>query len=165
MLNKRERTDRGASHGAALAADRHKRASGLLRRLGHGAAKHRVLVVEDDPAIGALLEHILAPQGFEVSVVGDGSRGLATLHSSTFDALIVDVMLPGLDGLEVVRAVRAHPQTTSMAIMLLTAKTDDRSTWEGWRSGCDCYLTKPFDPSQLVGQLTRLVSGSKGGER
>ena len=164
MVNRCERTARGASKGAAL-ADRPKRAAGW--RLGRRAAAttQRILVVDDDYAIGAMLEGILGLEGFSVSVVGDGSRALAALNSSEFDALIVDVMLPGLDGLEIVRAVRAHPRIAEMPIVILTGNVDARSTWEGWRSGCDCYLTKPFDPIQLIGQLNRLVGSSKGGGR
>lgn len=164
MVNRCERTNRGTSNGVAL-ADRPRRAAGRRSWRRAAATQRRILVVEDDYAIGAMLEGILGLEGFNASVVGDGSRALAALHSSAFDALIVDVMLPGLNGLEIVRAVRAHPRTAEMPILILTGNDDARSTWEGWRSGCDCYLTKPFDPTHLIGQLNRLVGASRGGGR
>lgn len=120
--------------------------------------KRRIAVVEDDESIAALLRSLLAMEGFEVTVVPDGTRALRILAGGGFDAAVLDVMLPGKDGISVLQEVRRNPPTSTLPVVMLSAKTDDRTTWEGWRAGCDLYVTKPFDPEQLVRAIKGMVA-------
>jgi len=116
----------------------------------------RLLVVEDDPAIGSMVGEILRVEGFETALVTEGTKALDTLRASPFDGAILDVMLPGMDGLSILKAIRADAALGGIPVVMLTAKIDDASTWEGWKAGCDCYLPKPFDPDELVSVVKRL---------
>src|SRR6266498_1439513 len=120
----------------------------------------RILMVEDDPAISSMVTDILRLDGFEVKVVADGRNALTALRSDSYVAVLLDVMLPGMDGISIMRAIREDPSTESMIVVMLTAKTDDQTTWEGWKAGCDYFMTKPFDPAELAATLTRLRSPS-----
>jgi len=116
----------------------------------------RLLVVEDDPAIGPMIKEILRLEGFEVVIEADGMKAVSTLRSSHFDGAILDVMLPGKDGISILKEIRADASFGRIPVVMLTAKIDDTSTWEGWKAGCDCYLPKPFDPEELVSVVKRL---------
>lgn len=117
---------------------------------------NRALVVDDDPAINSMLVDILELEGFDVTVVMDGSRAVEVLRSGPYDAVVLDIMLPGKNGIEIMRDIRDAADTRSVPVVMLTAKADDDTTWAGWRAGCDFYMTKPFDPAELVSVLHRL---------
>jgi DNA-binding response OmpR family regulator len=121
-----------------------------------GAMKQQVLMVEDDVAIGAMVVDVLRLEGFEVTVVGHGREVLQALRTQAYETVILDVMLPDMDGISIMRAIRSDPATASIPVVMLTAKTDDETAWEGWKAGCDYYMTKPFDPTELVATLRRL---------
>jgi DNA-binding response OmpR family regulator len=116
----------------------------------------RLLIVEDDPAIGPMVKEILRHEGFESSIVTEGKDALTAFRTGSYDGVILDVMLPGLDGMSILRAIREHETRGHTPVVMLTAKVDDASTWEGWKAGCDSYLPKPFDPDQLVAVVKRL---------
>ena len=116
----------------------------------------RLLVVEDDPAIGPMIKEILRLEGFETVVEADGMKAMTTLRAGRFDGAILDVMLPGKDGISILKEIRADTSLGRIPVVMLTAKTDDASTWEGWKAGCDCYLPKPFDPDELIATIKRL---------
>jgi DNA-binding response OmpR family regulator len=116
----------------------------------------RVLMVEDDAAIGAMVVNVLRLEGIEVTVVGHGREALEALRTQRYETAILDVMLPDMDGISIMRAIRQDPLTASIFVVMLTAKTDDATTWEGWKAGCDYYMTKPFDPNDLVSVIRRL---------
>ena len=116
----------------------------------------RLLVVEDDPVIASLIGEILRLEGFETVIVSDGMKAIPTLYASPFDGAILDVMLPGKDGISILKEIRADETRGRIPVVMLTAKADDTSTWEGWKAGCDCYLPKPFDPEELVSVVKRL---------
>ena len=118
----------------------------------------RVLMVEDDAAIGAMVVNVLRLEGIEVTVVGHGREALEALRTQRYETAILDVMLPDIDGISIMRAIRQDPLTASIFVVMLTAKTDDATTWEGWKAGCDYYMTKPFDPADLVSVIRRLQS-------
>jgi DNA-binding response OmpR family regulator len=121
---------------------------------------HKALVVDDDPAINSMLSDILELEGFEVTVVEEGSQAVDILRSRPFDAVVLDIMLPGRNGIEIMRDIRDAAETRAVPVVMLTAKADDDTTWAGWRAGCDYYMTKPFDPSELVSVLRRLCARS-----
>ena len=113
----------------------------------------RVLVVEDEPAIARLLQVELGASGFEVTVAGDGGEGLAAALADPPDVVVADVMMPGIDGFELVRRLRADPRTEDVSIIMLTARGLKVDTLEGLTSGADDYLTKPFDNEELVTRI------------
>jgi DNA-binding response OmpR family regulator len=116
----------------------------------------QILMVEDDPAIGSMVVDLLGLEGFEVALVAHGRDALEALSTGRYDTAILDVMLPDIDGISIMRAIRENPVTKSIVVVMLTAKTDDATTWEGWKAGCDYYMTKPFDPEELASVIRRL---------
>lgn len=117
----------------------------------------RVLIVEDDPATARLLELTLGAEGHDTETVDDGGLALARLEGPPVDLVVLDVMLPSVDGLTVLRALRDHPAWGEARVMLLTALDDDADVWRGWASGTDYYLTKPFELAQLRAVVERLL--------
>jgi DNA-binding response OmpR family regulator len=118
--------------------------------------EQRVLLVEDDASIASMVADILRHDGFDVTVVTRGNEALDALRTCQYATAILDVMLPDMDGIGIMRAIREDPATASIVVVMLTAKTDDETTWEGWKAGCDYYMTKPFDPDELVSTVRRL---------
>lgn len=123
----------------------------------------RLLLVEDDPPVSRMLAQVLGLEGYEVTVVTEGSRALEAVRSRTFDAVVLDLMLPDLDGLSVMRGIRDDATTSRLPVVMLTAMADDESIWAGWRAGCDYYMTKPFDPRELVSILQRILAARPAG--
>jgi len=116
----------------------------------------RVLVVEDDEAVSHMIAQILRAEGYESTAAAEGRSALAMLRSNPFDMVILDVMLPGMDGISILKSIREEPALNGVPVLMLSAKTDDATTWAGWRAGCDYYMTKPFDPDELLAILKRL---------
>lgn len=114
----------------------------------------RILVIEDDDEAAAYLLRGLTESGHEVDVAADGQRGLARATGGNFDAMIIDRMLPGLDGLAIVAELRAHNNETPVLIVSALGDVEDRV--EGLRAGCDDYLSKPFAFSELLARLEAL---------
>ena len=120
-----------------------------------------VLVVDDDPDIRSLLVMALTDAGFEVREAGDGEAALAELTKAAPDALVLDVMMPVLDGFEVLRRMKARGIAKGTKVLLLTTKKGERDRVRGWTGGVDEYLTKPFDPEELVSRVKWLLQCSK----
>lgn len=119
----------------------------------------RVLVVDDDPALAEMLGIILHNEGLEVTHVADGSTAVQAFRDSKPDVVLLDVMLPGIDGVEVCRRIRAEALTP---IIMLTARTDTVDVVLGLESGADDYVTKPFKPQELVARVrARLRRGDE----
>ena len=112
--------------------------------------KPRILVVDDDAALAEMLTIVLRGEGFEASVVGDGSRALGAVREFKPDLVLLDLMLPGMNGIDVCRAVRAE---SGVPIVMLTAKTDTVDVVLGLESGADDYVVKPFKPKELVARV------------
>src|SRR5688572_22680714 len=103
----------------------------------------RVAIIEDDPAIGPMLSRLLKMEGFEPTVFSDGRTAASALSSGKFVAAVLDVMLPGKDGIEVLRELRSDSRTKDLPVVMLTAKVDDKTTWDGWQAGANYFMTKP----------------------
>jgi DNA-binding response OmpR family regulator len=114
----------------------------------------RILMIEDDRRLAAMVSDYLRRSGFTVSAEHDAASGLATLRRSAFDALILDLMLPDLDGLEVCRLVRMESR---IPILMLTAKGDAMDRVVGLELGADDYLPKPFEPRELLARLRAVL--------
>jgi two-component system, OmpR family, copper resistance phosphate regulon response regulator CusR len=120
----------------------------------------RILIVEDSPRISAFLRKGLSEEGYSVEVAADGDDALKMLLEQEFDAAIVDVMLPGRSGVEVVREVREAGR--AMPVLMLTARDRTEDKIQGLDSGADDYLTKPFDFTELTARLRALLRRSGG---
>ncbi len=121
---------------------------------GMNGMKGRVLVVDDDTALAEMLGIVLRAEGFEPVFCADGARALAVFRESRPDLVLLDLMLPGRDGIDVCRAIRAE---SGVPIVMLTAKSDTVDVVIGLESGADDYVVKPFKPKELVARVrTRL---------
>ncbi len=117
-------------------------------------SKRRILVVEDDADIAEILRLNLADEGYVVDWSADGESGLARLGAAAYDALILDIMLPGIDGLEVCRRVRAMPHYTP--IIIISARSGETQRVLGLELGADDYVTKPFSVLELIARVRAL---------
>lgn len=111
---------------------------------------HRILVVEDEPEIAALVAYQLTRDGFRVETVSDGLEALDAVARDVPDLVVLDRMLPGISGDEVLKHLKADPATRDVPILVLTAQREERERIEGFELGAEDYLTKPFSPRELV---------------
>lgn len=121
---------------------------------GAGAGGTRVLVVEDEPAIATAIAHRLAAEGWQVDVAGDGPSGVRAAANLEPDLVVLDVMLPGMDGLEVCRRIQAD---RPVPVIMLTARDDETDMLVGLGVGADDYMTKPFSMRELVARSKALL--------
>jgi two-component system phosphate regulon response regulator PhoB len=110
----------------------------------------RVLVVEDEPDIAALIAYQLTREGFRVETAGDGPEALRAIGREIPDLVVLDRMLPGISGDEVLQQLRSEPSTSNIPVLVLTAKREQEDRIDGLELGADDYLTKPFSPRELV---------------
>jgi DNA-binding response OmpR family regulator len=122
--------------------------------------KTRALVIDDDQRLSALVSEYLSQHDFEIQIAADGERGLAALERSPFDVVLLDLMLPGIDGLEVCRRIRQRPETANLPVLMLTAKGDDVDKIVGLELGADDYLAKPFNPRELLARVRAVLRRS-----
>src|SRR5262245_39527997 len=119
----------------------------------------KILVVEDEKSIAAGLQFNLEAEGFDVRIAATGEAGLAETDSGRFDAIVLDVMLPGMDGFEVARALRSKQNYTP--ILMLTARGRPEDVLQGFEAGTDDYLPKPFDLDIFFARLNGLLRRSE----
>ena len=117
----------------------------------------RILIIDDDPIALELIEYALQQEGYETITASNGVEGLAKVRDEKPDLVVLDVMLPGLDGFEVCHRLRAEPETARLPILMLSAKAREVDIDTGRRMGATIYLTKPLDPSGLVVQVGTLL--------
>ena len=118
-----------------------------------------ILIVEDDPAVGRLLDLALAVDGHTTEVVTSGLLAQERLDGELTDVVLLDIMLPGVDGLTVLDELRSRPDWADTRVIILSALDGDEDVWRGWANGTDYYLTKPFDLAHLRAVITRLLAG------
>jgi two-component system, OmpR family, phosphate regulon response regulator OmpR len=116
-----------------------------------------VLLIDDDARLGALMTEYLGKHEVEVTVAADGPRGLAALRKGGVDVVLLDVMLPGADGFEVCRQIRADPALGAIPVIMLTARGDDVDKIVGLELGADDYLAKPFNPRELLARIRAVL--------
>ncbi len=121
--------------------------------------KNKVLIVDDELPIISTIRAYLQPEGFTVYSAGDGRTALATARSVTPDLVVLDIMRPGMDGLEVLRELR---QESNVYVLLLTARAEEIDKIVGLRMGADDYLTKPFSPRELVARIQAILRRGRG---
>jgi DNA-binding response OmpR family regulator len=117
----------------------------------------RILVADDDAAILELLAFNFQAEGFEVVTATNGDMAWDLARNARPDLVVLDVMMPERDGLDVLTSLKAHPRTQQIPVVLLTAKASDAEMWEGWRAGADSYITKPFNLDELLRMVDLLL--------
>jgi len=115
--------------------------------------KH-IILIEDDPRLAEMVHDYLGEAGFDVSIASSGENGLSQVETGGFGAIILDLMLPGIDGLEVCRRIRAD---SAIPILMLTARGDAMDRVVGLELGADDYLPKPFEPRELLARLNAIL--------
>ena len=118
----------------------------------------RILVVDDEPHIVRLIQVNLERQGYQVETANNGAQALAKIKESRPDLLVSDVMMPEMDGFELLANVRREPSLMDLPVIMLTAKAQDRDVMQGYQTGADMYLTKPFNPAELIAFAKRILS-------
>lgn len=116
-------------------------------------AKPKILVIEDEPDILEVLHYNMEREGYKVIACRDGEQGLSRIRTDDPDLVILDLMLPGMDGVEVCRQVKGDPVTRAIPIIMLTAKGEESDVVLGLGMGADDYITKPFSPRELIARV------------
>jgi two-component system, OmpR family, alkaline phosphatase synthesis response regulator PhoP len=122
----------------------------------------KILAVDDERHIVRLVEVNLQRAGYEVVTAYDGREALEKVKSENPDLVVLDVMMPYMDGFEVLKNLKADPVTAEIPVIMLTAKAQDADVFRGWQSGVDCYLTKPFNPMELLTFVKRIFDSTGG---
>ena len=125
----------------------------------YDAGVPKVLVVDDDPVIQRLLQVNFEMEGWQVVIADDGVAGLAAARAEMPDAILLDVMMPKKDGLTVAAELKADPETAGIPVVLLSAKAQAGDLGAGLDAGADEYITKPFDPLELLDRVIALIEG------
>ena len=123
----------------------------------------RILIVEDDPDIAELVAHYLDKAGFTTERIVSGRDALAAIAAKLPDLVVLDLMLPQVDGLEICRTVRSDEKTAAIPIIMLTARADESDRIVGLELGADDYLAKPFSPNELVARVRALLRRARRG--
>jgi DNA-binding response OmpR family regulator len=118
----------------------------------------RILVADDDVDIRELVEFKLSTLGHEVVVVADGAAAVDACRAQRPDLAVLDVMMPGVSGLEAIRVIRADPRLADLPVILLTARAQESDVETGFDSGADDYITKPFSPRELASRVEALLA-------
>src|SRR5579871_1005815 len=121
----------------------------------------KILAVDDERHIVRLVQVNLERAGYEVVTAFDGKEALEKVESERPDLVVLDVMMPYMDGFEVLKNLRKNPETRELPVIMLTAKAQDADVFRGWQSGVDCYLTKPFNPMELIVFVKRIFTSQQ----
>lgn len=121
----------------------------------------RILVIDDDDLLTELVSFTLGAHGHEVADAADGETGLELAMRQPFDLIVLDGILPGLDGLEVLRRLRGEPQTASLPVIMLSARKEERDVVGGLSLGAEDYLVKPFIPEELAVRIDKTLQRAR----
>jgi len=124
----------------------------------------KVLVCDDERHIVRLIQVNLERQGYNVVTAFDGKEGLEKIRSERPNLVVLDVMMPYMDGFEVLKTIRREPETENLPVIMLTAKAQDKDVFEGYHYGADMYLTKPFNPMELISFVKRIFNSLESPE-
>lgn len=122
----------------------------------------KILTCDDEKHIVRLIQVNLERQGYEVITAFNGAECLEKVKEDRPDLIVLDVMMPEMTGFEVLDALKKDPETESIPIIMLTARAQDSDVLRGWQSGVECYLTKPFNPMELIAFVKRIFSMEEG---
>jgi len=127
--------------------------------------RKKILVVDDERHIVRLVQVNLERAGYQVVTAFDGKEALKKVDAEKPNLIVLDVMMPHMDGFETLKRLRANAATKSIPVIMLTAKAQDADVFRGWASGVDCYLTKPFNPMELLTFVKRIFESYDEMER
>lgn len=116
----------------------------------------KILAVDDEKHIVRLVQINLLKAGYEVVTANNGREALDAVEEHKPDLIVMDVMMPEMDGFAALQKLKENPATESIPVIMLTAKAQDADVFKGWQSGADLYLTKPFNPSELITFVKRI---------
>ncbi|MFB3880642.1 MAG: response regulator [Armatimonadota bacterium] len=119
----------------------------------------KIMAVDDERHIVRLIQVNLERSGYQVVTAFDGTEALRKVETEKPDVIVLDVMMPKMDGFEVLKRLQANPETREIPVIMLTAKAQDADVFRGWSSGVSAYLTKPFNPLELITFVKRILSG------
>ncbi|MBN1459297.1 MAG: response regulator [Armatimonadetes bacterium] len=119
----------------------------------------KIMAVDDERHIVRLIQVNLERAGYQVITAFDGPDALKKVENERPDVIVLDVMMPKMDGFEVLKRLQANPETRGIPVIMLTAKAQDADVFRGWASGVSAYLTKPFNPLELLTFVKRILSG------
>jgi two-component system alkaline phosphatase synthesis response regulator PhoP/two-component system response regulator VicR len=119
----------------------------------------KIMAVDDERHIVRLIQVNLERSGYQVITAFDGPDALKKVETERPDVIVLDVMMPKMDGFEVLKRLQANPETRNIPVIMLTAKAQDADVFRGWSSGVSAYLTKPFNPLELITFVKRILSG------
>jgi two-component system alkaline phosphatase synthesis response regulator PhoP/two-component system response regulator VicR len=119
----------------------------------------KILACDDERHIVRLIQVNLERSGYQVVTAFDGAEALKKVEAERPDLIVLDVMMPKMDGFEVLKRLQANPETREIPVIMLTAKAQDVDVFRGWSSGVSAYLTKPFNPLELLTFVKRIFSG------
>jgi CheY-like chemotaxis protein len=120
-----------------------------------------VLVVEDNESNVALIRAMLLNQGYEVRIARDGASAIESVRQRRPDVVLLDVMMPGMYGMQVLDRLKLDPKTTAIPVIMVTGKTEDKDVLAGYESGADYYITKPFTARQLLYAIGLVLGGGE----
>ncbi|WP_337099371.1 response regulator transcription factor [Paenibacillus sp. YIM B09110] len=123
---------------------------------------HKVLVIEDEPTLARLLSYNLTQEGYETTVIDHGGEGLQTALQRSFDLVILDIMLPGLNGFEILNRLRQNGVRTP--VIILTARNAEEEVVQGLKHGADDYITKPFGVAELLARVSAVLRRTQEGD-
>lgn len=123
----------------------------------------KILAVDDERHIVRLVQINLMKEGYEVVTANNGREALEMIASEKPDLVVMDVMMPEMDGFEALEKMKADPATANIPIIMLTAKAQDADVFSGWQKGADLYLTKPFNPTELLSFVKRIFTSQEEG--
>lgn len=118
----------------------------------------KILTCDDEKHIVRLIQVNLERQGYEVITAFNGAECLELVAAARPDLIVLDVMMPEMTGFEVLEALKKNPETAEIPVIMLTARAQDADVLRGWQSGVECYLTKPFNPMELIAFVKRIFS-------
>ncbi len=120
-------------------------------------SKSKILIIEDERSLSEILSYNLANEGFEVLTASDGTDGLRRAQNSLPDLIVLDLMLPGIDGLQICRQLRSDPKTQGILILMLTAKSEEVDEIVGFNMGANDYVSKPFKIKPLISRIKAML--------
>ncbi len=120
----------------------------------------RILAVDDEPNIVRLIQVNLERMGYTVETANNGVQALEKIRANRPDLVVSDVMMPEMDGFELLSTIRREAALEDLPVIMLTAKAQDRNVMEGYQRGADMYLTKPFNPMELISFVKRILQGA-----
>lgn len=127
----------------------------------------KILVADDEQHIARLVTVTLERAGYKVEAVYNGRDAWERVQKNQYDLAVLDIMMPYMDGFELTKNIRAsqEPRIRDLPIIMLTAKSQDADIFQGWQHGCDAYLTKPFNPQELITFMKRILAGQESEDK